>query len=322
MSGDESNPNLEDSEWVDDILARALERARSVEPPSEPTSNPASPLPPTPAPAPRHDADPLPATAVSPPATVATPPTPVAAAHQPLVTATSSVMADTTTQNRLQASVQPPDHTSVVATAEPKPDEIPELDEYVSEPVANRRMRSAIEWTAVIIGALLVAVLIKSFMFQAFYIPSPSMRPTLEVGDRILVNKLSYNLNDLTRGDLIVFQKPENARGDVEDLVKRVIALPGETLEIREGTLYIDSQRLDEPYLFQPQSSVWSGVPPIGCAEPIVANQCKIPEGTVFVMGDNRTNSTDSRVFGPIDQDLIVGRAFLRVYPFTDIGGL
>jgi signal peptidase I len=188
----------------------------------------------------------------------------------------------------------------------------PEPEEQRSK--GRRRLRSAIEWVFVIGGALVVALVIRTFLLQAFWIPTASMEPTLQEGDRVLVNKLSYDLHDVNRGDIIVFERPESGsdghpEDDIKDLIKRVVALPGETIEARDGVVYIDGRLLDEPYL--PDDMPTNDLPPT-----------EIPEGQVFVMGDNRTNSSDSRVFGPIDQDLIVGRAFIRIYPLGDIGGL
>lgn len=163
--------------------------------------------------------------------------------------------------------------------------------------------RIALEWLILIAIALGIAFLIKSFLFQAFYIPSESMEPTLIERDRVIVNKLSYRLHDVNRGDLVVFDRPPNEPPtEVEELIKRVIALGGETIEGRDGEIYIDGRLLVEPYLKVPASS--------GSFGPVT-----VPEGHVFVMGDNRTNSRDSRIFGPIDEDLIVGRAFVRVWP-------
>jgi len=188
--------------------------------------------------------------------------------------------------------------------------------------------RSVVEWIAVIGGALVVALVIKTFLIQAFYIPSGSMEPTLDVGDRVLVNKLSYRLHDVNRGDLVVFEANEGA-GDcgqpvseaaasaseegIKDLIKRVIALPGETIDLRDNHIVIDGRVLEEPYIA-------SDVPtaPTGSIE----FPFEVPEGCVFVMGDNRTDSRDSRIFGPIDEDQIVGRAFVRVWPLTTIGFL
>jgi signal peptidase I len=168
-------------------------------------------------------------------------------------------------------------------------------------------LRNAIEWVVIIGGAFLVAFVVKTFLIQAFFIPSGSMLPTLHEDDRVLVNKLSYDLHDVHRGDLIVFERPEGeTAGQIKDLIKRVVGLPGERIEARDGHVYVDGQRLDEPYLadgtettnLQPQT---------------------VPEGHVFVMGDNRGDSMDSRVFHAIDEDLIVGRAFVRVWPIPHI---
>lgn len=179
----------------------------------------------------------------------------------------------------------------------------------------RRRVRTIIEWAAVIGGALLVALVVRSTLAQAFWIPSPSMEPTLHEGDRVLVNKLSYRLHDVHRGDIVVFERPPaavsvNPDEDIPDLIKRVIGLPGDTIEARaDGAVYINDRRLDEPYL--PDDTRTANLP-----------EQEVPEGQVFVMGDNRANSSDSREFGAIDEDLIVGRAFLRIWPLTDIGGL
>ena len=190
-------------------------------------------------------------------------------------------------------------------------------------PKSTRRVM--LEWGILIVAALLIAFVIKTFLFQAFYIPSESMVPTLNVGDRVLVNKLSYDFHDVHRGDIIVFEAPPLARSnDIQDLVKRVVGLPGETVEAHDdGHLYIDGRRLKEPYL--PAGTVTSPfdkVPP-NCEAPADgANGCKVPPGRLFVMGDNRRASKDARVFGPIKESTIVGRVFLRIWPLDDIGFL
>jgi signal peptidase I len=172
------------------------------------------------------------------------------------------------------------------------------------------RQRNLIEWAIVVVGALLVAFLVKTFLVQAFYIPSQSMEPTLNIGDRVLVNKLSYDIHDVNRGDIIVFERPPSAGpGDVEDLIKRVVALPGETVEARDGQVFVDEAALDEPYL------------PEGVTTPDF-DAVDVPADHVFVLGDNRGNSQASNAFGPIHEDLIIGRAFVRVWPVTDLGGL
>jgi signal peptidase I len=184
--------------------------------------------------------------------------------------------------------------------------------------------RVALEWIVLIAIALGIALLIKSFLFQAFYIPSESMKPTLNVGDRVLVNKLSYDLHDVNRGDIVVFEAPPRAQsGGIEDLVKRVIARPGETVTADdEGTVFIDGRPLKEPYLPNGTVTRFTEVPP-GCGTPDNGEPgCVVPAGTVFMMGDNREASKDSRVFGPIDEETIVGRVFVRIWPLSDVGFL
>jgi len=190
-----------------------------------------------------------------------------------------------------------------------------------AETKQHDRIRSMVEWVAVIIGALVVALVVKTFLFQAFYIPSASMEPTLEKGDRVLVNKLSYDVHDVNRGDVVVFELPPDDVGPdgIKDLIKRVIGLPGDVIETRDGVVYVNDRRLDEPYL---ADGTVTGDPTQG-NNPAIDRQT-VPEGTVFVMGDNRANSHDSRYAdrGPIPIDTIVGRAFVVVWPLNKLGGL
>jgi signal peptidase I len=168
--------------------------------------------------------------------------------------------------------------------------------------------RTVLEWVLLLGGAFVIALLIKTFLFQAFYIPSESMVPTLETNDRVLVNKLSYKLHDVNRGDIVVFETPEGESSGAEDLVKRVIGLPGEEVSGCEETkVCIDGRPLDEPYLTDDE--VTTKFAPV-----------RVPAGSVFMMGDNRDQSKDSRSFGPIDQDSIVGRVFIRIWPPNRVG--
>jgi signal peptidase I len=177
----------------------------------------------------------------------------------------------------------------------------------------RRWRRTILEWLGVIGGGIAIALLVEAFLIQAFWIPSPSMEPTLDVGDRVLVNKLSYDFHDVNRGDVVVFERPPGAstgeNGEIKDLIKRVIAVGGDTIEARDGNVYVNGKQIEENYL-EP------GTPTDNL--PLTT----IPDDRVFVMGDNRANSEDSRIFGPIDEDDIVGRAFIRVLPITDIGWL
>jgi signal peptidase I len=198
------------------------------------------------------------------------------------------------------------------APPEPPEDEPPDEATAGEQKKRKKRkkesgLRNAVEWVVIIGGAFLVAFVVKTFLIQAFFIPSGSMLPTLHEEDRVLVNKLSYDLHDVHRGDLVVFERPENeAAGQIKDLIKRVVGLPGERIESRDGAVYIDGDLLEEPYLADGAET--TGLEPQ-----------TVPEGHVFVMGDNRGDSMDSRVFHAIDEDLIVGRAFVRVWPLPDL---
>ena len=193
----------------------------------------------------------------------------------------------------------------------------------------SRGRRIVVETVLLAVTAVIIAVLLRTFVAQAFRIPSASMDPQLQVGDRVVVSRLAYDLHDPRRGDIVVFDCPPAAgcRADedggwasravdtvlealllrqpgIEEFIKRVVALPGETVEGREGRVWIDGAPLVEPYLAP--GTTTSDFPPV-----------KIGEGRVWVMGDNRSNSTDSRVFGQVDAATIVGRAFVRVWPPT-----
>jgi signal peptidase I len=168
-------------------------------------------------------------------------------------------------------------------------------------------LRNVLEWVVIAGGALLVAFVIKTFLLQAFYIPSLSMAPTLTVNDRVLVNKLSYDLHDINRGDVVVFESPPNEGSQTKDLIKRVIGLPGETVEAHDGRIYVNGQELEEPYLGPDVST-----------QPF--EKVTIPPDHYWVMGDNRPNSRDSRFYGAIPESLVIGRAFVRVWPVTAIG--
>ncbi|HEY8216203.1 MAG TPA: signal peptidase I [Acidimicrobiia bacterium] len=212
-----------------------------------------------------------------------------------------------------------------VPVAVPPPETVAAKGRKVKPPKPKKpAWRVALEWVVLIAVALGIALLIKSFLFQAFYIPSESMKPTLNVGDRVLVNKLSYDLHDVNRGDIVVFEAPPRAQsGGIEDLVKRVIGRPGETVTADDsGTVLIDGRPLHEPYLPTGTVSRFNDVPP-GCGTPSNGQAgCVVPPGHVFMMGDNREASKDSRVFGPIDEETIVGRVFVRIWPLSDLGFL
>ncbi len=190
-------------------------------------------------------------------------------------------------------------------------DERVSLPETPAAPTGKSKpsaMRGAVEWVVILVGALIVALVVKTFLLQAFYIPSASMEPTLKVGDRVLVNKLSYDFHDVRRGDIVVFGSPPGEDNpDIKDLIKRVIGLPNDTVEGRDGRVYINGDPLKEPYL------------PAGTSTSSFGPE-KVPPGHLWVMGDNRSNSKDSRFFHTIPESLVVGRAFIRVWPISSIG--
>jgi len=152
--------------------------------------------------------------------------------------------------------------------------------------------------------------IIRAFLFLSFYIPSPSMNPALKPGDRVLVSKLSYRLHDINRGDIVVFKRPPHiqAAPEVHDLVKRVIGLPGDTVEARSGHVLVNGRELKEPYVKGQTTDDFAAT--------------RIPAGKYWVMGDNRAVSEDSRFFGPIPDNLVVGRVFFQVWPVSHLGFL
>jgi signal peptidase I len=176
------------------------------------------------------------------------------------------------------------------------------------EDVGARRRRALVDWIIVIGVALLVAFLVRTFVLAHFVVDGTSMADTLHDGDRVFVNKLSYRLHDPNRGDVVVLHQLSGT--SERDLIKRVIALPGETIEVRNCDVIIDGRRLDEPYLDQ------QIVTPGNCGGDVAPTM--VPDDHVFVMGDNRAGSLDSRNLGPIDDDELVGRAFVVFWPQAD----
>jgi signal peptidase I len=165
------------------------------------------------------------------------------------------------------------------------------------------------EWLAIIAVALSVALLVRATVVQAFWIPSTSMTPTLKVGDRLLVDKVSFQVREIHRGEIIVFERPATVTEEFKDLIKRVVGLPGDTVEGHDGGVYVNGKRLDEPYL--PAGLTTKDFPPQ-----------QVPIDNYFVMGDNREVSWDSRYWGTVERKLVVGKAMVRVWPPTQIGRL
>ena len=158
-----------------------------------------------------------------------------------------------------------------------------------------------------LVSFVLVFGFVRPFVVEAFWIPSASMVPTLKYGDRVLVNKFIYRFTEPQRGDIIVFKSVE---GDGQDLIKRVVGVPGDEIAVRRGKLFVNGEPQKEPYVNKkyPDRSFYAPT--------------TVPKDHVFAMGDNRANSQDSRVFGPVPEKNIEGEAFLRFWPPDRIGGL
>ena len=185
-----------------------------------------------------------------------------------------------------------------------------------SLPSTNSVLQLIREWATVLVVALVIAITVRSLILQQFYISGPSMEATMFQDNRVLVNKLSYRLHDVHRGDVVVFDRV-TVDGQVvqhDDLIKRVIALGGEKISIKDCKVFIDGKLLPEPYLndFDLAQTVIED----RCRVPIM-DEMLIPDNQLFVMGDNRPQSFDSRMFGPIEQDLVVGRAFVIIWPLS-----
>jgi signal peptidase I len=168
--------------------------------------------------------------------------------------------------------------------------------------MAYQKSRGLIEFLAILfVSFVLVFGFVRPFVVEAFWIPSESMTPTLLVGDRVLVNKFIYRFTEPDRGDIVVFK--ETVEGRKEDLIKRVVGLPGDRIAVRGGRLFVNGKLQSEPY-------VNKKFPDVSVSAPTT-----VSGGHVFVMGDNRANSLDSRRFGPIPEKNIEGEAFLRFWP-------
>ena len=176
--------------------------------------------------------------------------------------------------------------------------------------------RLLVEWVGVIGIALVIAIVVRMFLLQQFYISGPSMETTMFTNNRVLVNKLAYQIGDVKRGDVVVFDRATVNGNDVvhDDLIKRVIALGGETISIKSCVVYINGTILPEPYL--PARDTEMTDPQDRCSTVDIVDTV-IPEGEFFLMGDNRPQSYDSRMFGPITREMIVGRAFVIIWPVT-----
>jgi signal peptidase I len=176
--------------------------------------------------------------------------------------------------------------------------------------------RLLLEASILLAAAVVIAIVLRTFVVSTYLIPSGSMEPTLMINDRIMVDKLSYHLHGIHQGDVVVFSTPpaENCGGaPVADLVKRVIGLPGETVALSRGQVSIDGKLLAEPWL--PAQAQQATTPGPSDAPYALVHPYTVPAGEVYVMGDNRTVSCDSRYWGPIRESSIVGKVDFRIWP-------
>lgn len=171
-------------------------------------------------------------------------------------------------------------------------------------------VRDIIEFIIIIVVAVLLAVFVLNFVARPYEIPSGSMLETIQLKDRVLSEQVSYYLGEPEQGQIVTFREIDDPD---TTLIKRVIAVGGQTVDIKDGAVYVDGKKLDEPYTL--------GKP----TEPLVSNAgieypFQVPEGHIWCMGDNRTDSADSRVFGPVPVENVTGHAFLRYWPLSRIG--
>ncbi|MGE5578784.1 MAG: signal peptidase I [Bacillota bacterium] len=166
----------------------------------------------------------------------------------------------------------------------------------------DRTVRDILE---TVVAALVIAVLVRGFIIEPYVVNGPSMEPTLWTGERLFISKLAYRFGQPKRGDIVMFRYPLNPE---KDYVKRVVAIPGDTVEMRMGRVYINGQQVSEPFVQFP--GLYNMSPQV------------VPAGSVFVMGDNRANSEDSRAFGPVKLSLVRGKAVFRVWPLKTAGFL
>ena len=163
------------------------------------------------------------------------------------------------------------------------------------------------EMITTILLALVLALVIRAFVVEARVIPSGSMLPTIEEGDRVMVNKIVYHMREPKRGEIIVFEAPIIMGDTRDDFIKRVIGLPGETVEVKEGKVFINGTALEEDYIAEVPDYVFGPV--------------KVPEDGLFVMGDNRNSSYDSHLWGKwLRLDKVKGEAFIRYWPLDRLG--
>ncbi len=195
--------------------------------------------------------------------------------------------------------------TATVATDDTPPSEDPK-----PQKVRSGR-RALLEWVIIVVLAVVVSLVMRAYVLQTFFIPSGSMEPTLLVGDRVMVSKISLDFGSIHRGDILVFKAPKSASicgpNEPEDFVKRVIGLPGDHLSSKGNTIYVNNK---------PLKITWTHYEPLGKA----IGNVTVPKNSYFMMGDNYPDSCDSRYWGSVPRSDVIGRVFVRIWPLSRIG--
>ena len=196
------------------------------------------------------------------------------------------------------------------------PEDVNDVENSEEVASSSDSFKAVRDWIIVLVVALVVALGIRTYVLQQFYISGPSMETTLYQPNRVLVNKLSYRLHDVNRGDVVVFDRVTSNGETIQhdDLIKRVIGLPGEKISISKCVVYVNKVALKEPYLDSRDTEQEDLNE--RCRQPEMA-ELVVPAKQVFVLGDNRPQSMDSRMFGSVDEDRIVGRAFVVLWPLS-----
>jgi signal peptidase I len=181
----------------------------------------------------------------------------------------------------------------------------------------SRRRSALFEVAETLVLTVVIFLGIQTFVAQPYKVEQLSMENTLLPGQYVLVDKLTPRWSSYARGDIVVFDPPPSwvAQTNGVPLIKRVIGLPGDSVQLRDGSVYVNGVRLEEPYLFSEGGAAQPTDP-----ESDEQSQWLVPAGDVFVMGDHRQSSADSRTFGPVDLGLVVGRAWLRYWPIDSFG--
>jgi len=181
-------------------------------------------------------------------------------------------------------------------------------------PGGGRTKSKTREYVETLLVAFILAFVVRTTIAEARYIPSESMLPTLEVGDRLIVEKMTYRFSPIERGDIVVFEAPPRALGNGNAFIKRVVGLPGERIDIRAGQVFINGDALREPYILEAPRYPDPDWEALGLPDGL------IPKDAVFVMGDNRNNSQDSHVWGALPLQNVIGQTVFRFWPPARIG--